>query len=122
MSELRETHSTGCQLAKIQIKDIIKTPRHAPLNIDLTFDKQRCILDGMSDNTKQRAKPLELVHLLNAKSIIRWYREGSDLDEAQLHVLNDCALEHGQILDNVVHMDWFMRALASNLEALDGTP
>lgn len=58
-------------------------------------------------------------YLDQASEIIQWYREGSDLTEEQEHVIHDCAAEHGQILDNVVHMSWFKRALAENLEALD---
>ena len=58
-------------------------------------------------------------YMINAAEIIGWYREGSDLTEEQEHVLYDCAAEHGQILDNVVHMSWFEKALAENLEALD---
>ncbi len=54
-----------------------------------------------------------------ARNIIKWYREGSDLTEEQVHVLHDTAAEHGQILDNVVHMQWFARALAENLECLE---
>ncbi len=56
--------------------------------------------------------------LQEAKAIIQWYREGSDLTEEQAHMLNDCALEHCQILDNVVHMNWFAKMLAENIEAL----
>lgn len=55
-----------------------------------------------------------------AGDIIRWYIEGSMLTEEQMHVLNDCAAEHGQILDNVVRTVWFKRALAENIEALGG--
>lgn len=53
-----------------------------------------------------------------AKEIIQWYREGSDLTDDETHVLNDCVLEHGQILDNIVHTAWFEGALTENLEAL----
>lgn len=61
---------------------------------------------------------MKKVYLKHAAEIIQWYREGSDLTEEQSHVLNDCAAEHCQILDNVVHMTWFKKALAENLEAL----
>lgn len=57
--------------------------------------------------------------LVMAEAIIQWYREGSDLTEEQTHVLYDCAAEHAQILDNVIHTSWFKKALAENLEALD---
>ena len=58
------------------------------------------------------------IYLAQARAIINWYREGSDLTEEQIHVLHDCALEHGQILGNVVHMHWFEKKLAENIEAL----
>lgn len=61
-------------------------------------------------------------NLQRAKAIIDLYVEGSDLTEEQSHVLNDCAAEHGQILDNVIQTSWFRSALAENLEALEGTP
>lgn len=57
-----------------------------------------------------------------AADIIQWYIEGSDLSEEQQHLLHDCAAEHAQILDNVVHTPWFLNALAENIEALDNTP
>lgn len=53
-----------------------------------------------------------------AIELIQWYKEGSDLDDDQLHVLTDCAAEHGQILDNVIDTKWFRNALAENMEAL----
>lgn len=58
-------------------------------------------------------------YIEQAKEIIQWHREGSDLTEEQSHVLYDTAAEYGQILDNVCHMAWFVKALAENLEALD---
>lgn len=61
-------------------------------------------------------------HTQQARDIIQWYIEGSYLTPEQEHMLHDAASEHGQILDNVVHMSWFRAALAENLEALDGTP
>ena len=61
-------------------------------------------------------------HNQQARDIIQWYVEGSDLTEEQTHVLHDTAAEHAQILDNVVRTAWFRAALAENLEAMDGTP
>ena len=54
-----------------------------------------------------------------AKELIQWFREGSDLTDEQEHVLYDAAAEHCQILENVIHMTWFESALAENLEALE---
>lgn len=59
---------------------------------------------------------------MKAKLLIKLYIEGSDLNEEETHVLHDCASEHGQILDNVVHTSWFCKALQENLNALQGTP
>ena len=56
-----------------------------------------------------------------AMELIKLYTEGSDLEDWQSHLLHDCAAEHGQILDNVVNTSWFIRALAENVAALDGT-
>lgn len=53
-----------------------------------------------------------------ARELIQLYREGSDLTKEQLHVLNDTAAEHCQILDNVVHTTRFRELLAENLKAL----
>ncbi|NJO65362.1 MAG: hypothetical protein HC836_46900 [Richelia sp. RM2_1_2] len=54
----------------------------------------------------------------NARELVQLYLEGGDLTEEQEHVLFDTAAEHGQILDNVVRLHWFIYALAENLEAL----
>lgn len=71
---------------------------------------------------RPKLKLVESPWLEQAREIIQWYVEGSDLDEEQMHLLTDCASEHCQILDNVVHMSWFQRALAENIQALDNTP
>lgn len=34
-------------------------------------------------------------YIKQAKNIIQWYREGSDLTEDQKHLLYDCAGEYG---------------------------
>ncbi len=61
-------------------------------------------------------------HVTKAIQIINLYLEGSDLDEEQEHLLNDTALEHGQILDNVIGAAWFVDAVAENIEVLEDTP
>lgn len=58
-------------------------------------------------------------HKAQARQLIQWYVEGSDLDDEQLHILHDTASEHGQILDNVVRTQGFLNALTENLWALD---
>jgi len=63
---------------------------------------------------------MKKLYTAQAENIIQWYREGSDLTESQEHLLYDCAAEHCQILDNVVHTTWFLKALTENIEALGG--
>lgn len=58
-------------------------------------------------------------YVKQAADLIKWYREGSDLTDEQEHVLHDAASERGQILDNVVHMSWFLKLVAENLAASD---
>lgn len=71
--------------------------------------------------SQRKFKIVPSTHLAKARKIIQWYIEGSDLEDWQTHMLNDCAAEHCQILDNVVHTQWFAGALAENIEALAGT-
>lgn len=57
-----------------------------------------------------------------ANELIQWYREGSDLDELQMHLLNDIADEHMRELEKICDMRWFRDLLARNIHALDNTP
>lgn len=61
---------------------------------------------------------MKRIYLSKAKKIIALYIEGSDLTDEETHVLHDAAVERAQNLDNVVHMAWFAKLLAENLEAL----
>jgi hypothetical protein len=56
---------------------------------------------------------------IKAREMIRIYREGGSLTPAQLNILHDCALEHCQLLDNVVHTPWFARALGEWIEQFE---